>query len=375
MAQLIHQLKQWQENGLLSESQLSAILAFEESKPKNSWALMGFLTLGVGIVVLGIIAIIAANWMEIPDSVKLFSGFALLIGTAAGIYQVRNHPSALLTDGLKAFFGLSCFAMIGLIAQIYHLKGDGYTTGLLWCAITFMLICDAKNTLTPLFWSFILSISVFAGLLINTWAKNNIAEPCSLFIVLITAAFILVRAGSKNSILAKAMNQLVIFIWILGLSLSSMGWFRSGKFIDGEYLFMNFLPQYVISVFIAVAILLESSLKKMEKRFFVASLVLANLLFSLNYAAQTEYLVLIFLSIACMLSFAFFFLSREQPRLFNFMLILISFKVFEVYVRKYGGLLNTGFGLICTGLVIVGLVTAWMKNRHRIEGRLKEWLL
>ncbi|MNL08418.1 hypothetical protein D3C87_1291370 [compost metagenome] len=375
MAQIIHQLKHWQENGLLSEDQLQAILAFEKNKPKNSWALMGFLTLGIAIVVLGIIAIIASNWMEIPDWAKLGTGFAVLIGSAIGIFKLRTNPSLLVTDGLKGFFALSCLAMIGLIAQIYHLKGDGYSTGLLWTAMTLLIISEAKNIFIPLFWNMIFATSVLAGLIINSYAKAYIVEPCSLFVFLLTAVFILLHAFKKDSLITKTMGHTAILTWIIALSFSSVDWYRDGHFGGALFELLNFLPHYLISLFIAIALWNEPSLKKLEKKFFLLGLVMANLLFSLNFMADGGYFLLVAISIVCLLAFAFFFLSREQPRLFNIMLVIIAIKFFEVYVRKFGGLLNTGVGLICTGLVILGIVAGWMKNRQHIEGRLKEWLL
>lgn len=375
MAQLIHQLKKWQENGLLSESQLQAILAYEDNKPKNSWALMGFLTLGFAIVVLGIIAVIASNWMTIPDWAKLGSGFALLIGTAVEIYRLRGNPSILVTDGIKGFFALLCIAMIGLIAQIYHLKGDGYSTGLLWTAITLLIVSEAKNVFIPLFWSFIFGLSTFWGLLVNSFAKTYIAEPLSLFILLFTAISIIIHYFNKESMQAKAMNYAVTLTWVFGLCFSAVRWDFDRPQDIGTFQFPSFLPHYLISIFIAVALYKSSSLKRMEKKFFIGGLALANVLFSLNYLAESAYIPLITISILCLLSFAFFFLSREQNRLFNAILIIIALKFFEVYIRKFGGLLSTGVGLICTGLVLLALVGAWMKNRHKIEGRLKEWLL
>jgi hypothetical protein len=375
MAQLIHQLKHWQENGLLSESQLNAILKFEESKPKNSWALMGFLTLGFAIVVLGIIAIIASNWMNILDGAKLGLGFALLIGTAFAIYRLRDNPSTWINDGVKGFFALLCLAMIGLIAQIYHLKGDGYSSGLLWSVMTLILISEAKNILVPFFWTIIFASSFFWGLIVNPNAKEYIAEPCSLFILLFTVIFLILRHFKKDAVLTRSMGQAVLLIWIFGISFSSVRWYHSGSFHSAEYKFLEFLPHYLISIGIGIALFMDPSLKKMEKNFFLVGLFLANLLFSLNLMVQESYVALIAIGIACLLTIAFFFLSREKSRLFNAILIIISIKFLEVYVHKFGGLLTTGVGLIVTGLALLGLVYGWAKHRHKIEGRLKEWLL
>ena len=79
-------LQQWVQAGLMTIEQQTTLLDFEAKQPQRaSWWLYSFMILGAVIIGLGIISLIAANWSEIPDSVKLGSDFALLTLLAGGI--------------------------------------------------------------------------------------------------------------------------------------------------------------------------------------------------------------------------------------------------------------------------------------------------
>ena len=95
----------------------------------------------VGCVVLGIISLIAANWNEIPDAVKLVCGFGTLFGTLAGVVRYMGTPQKKLFE-LMIFASLGLIlANIGLVGQIFHLNGS--FDGALWLWIVLS---------TPLFW-------------------------------------------------------------------------------------------------------------------------------------------------------------------------------------------------------------------------------
>ena len=80
-------LDQWQQAGLLSSAQHDAILAFEAKQPsRSSWWLYSLMILGAVIIGLGIISLIAANWADIPDVLKLGVDFLLLLALEGSIY-------------------------------------------------------------------------------------------------------------------------------------------------------------------------------------------------------------------------------------------------------------------------------------------------
>ena len=72
----ITKLNQWLQAGLITPAQHANILSFEaeQRQHSNGW-LYSFMILGAAIIGLGIISLIAANWANIPESVKLGANF------------------------------------------------------------------------------------------------------------------------------------------------------------------------------------------------------------------------------------------------------------------------------------------------------------
>ena len=79
-------LSRWQEQGLLTAEQQSAIVAHERDSAavgRGRWVLYGLLMTGGCVLGIGIISLIAANWRAIPGWFKLTTDFALQIGRAS----------------------------------------------------------------------------------------------------------------------------------------------------------------------------------------------------------------------------------------------------------------------------------------------------
>ena len=66
---LLNKLTKWQQAGLIDESTLDAIVDYEQSssQPMVLWAVGG---IGAFAIVVGIISVIAANWLHISDAIK-----------------------------------------------------------------------------------------------------------------------------------------------------------------------------------------------------------------------------------------------------------------------------------------------------------------
>ena len=140
--------KRWLKEGLITEEQKVAILQYEKSsKPHLSYSLYGFLVVAVVSASLGLIALIAANWRIIPSFVKLTLYFVSLGGLsfyAIKTYKI-SHKSQFWFEGLLLFFMLFCLAGIGLIAQIYNIKGEAHHTLFFGLLLPQVLCCYPKE--------------------------------------------------------------------------------------------------------------------------------------------------------------------------------------------------------------------------------------
>ncbi len=147
-------LARWQQAGLIDPATADRIRAFESTRrPQVSTALAFGLVGGFALIV-GIAAMVAANWASIPAWVKLSAhgGInALAVATlgwmlAAGRSKWGREVALLLTAGLTLTF-------LALITQLYQSHGPVW--GLLtlwWLLVTPMLLALARTRLTLALW-------------------------------------------------------------------------------------------------------------------------------------------------------------------------------------------------------------------------------
>lgn len=130
-----HYLQRWRSAGLIDDGAAERISAWEAShrRPLWLWALSGMGALAIG---LGLLAVVAANWEEIPAAAKLAADL-LLTGLCAGFVFVawqrdREWPREL---GALLLFGL-VIGSIALIGQVYQLQSDPWQALAIWLALS-----------------------------------------------------------------------------------------------------------------------------------------------------------------------------------------------------------------------------------------------
>src|SRR5689334_7195082 len=89
MFRLDKSLKEWTKAGLITREQALRINEYESRRPESNWVLSGLLILGVMIIGIGVISLIAANWQQIPNTIKLSVDFVILTVVAWGIVSCR----------------------------------------------------------------------------------------------------------------------------------------------------------------------------------------------------------------------------------------------------------------------------------------------
>jgi uncharacterized membrane protein len=121
---LERKLAQWIAAGLISSDQAAGVRRFEESQRLGAkWVVWGLASVGGLAVVAGIISLIAANWEEIPEQLKLGGGLTLLLALALSAREVGERGDGWIRDLLLLLHQGMILAMIGLVAQVYHLSG------------------------------------------------------------------------------------------------------------------------------------------------------------------------------------------------------------------------------------------------------------
>ena len=141
----------------------------EKLHDENYW-LMILAYFSAFLIGLGIIALVAANWEQIPNNVKLGGAVSLMVVNAAAVIISMKFKKNTLTQVLCGVFAALIMAVIGLIGQIFQLRSDFSGACLLWamCAWPLFLITPRLLWL----WIPLLFVGTKSFTLYNTFAED-----------------------------------------------------------------------------------------------------------------------------------------------------------------------------------------------------------
>ncbi|MEI7899815.1 MAG: DUF2157 domain-containing protein [bacterium] len=139
MRWLEREVKVWENEGLVDAATAERLTAryAAAAAESTSWGRVIFGVLGALLVGLGIIALLAANWGDIPRGVRAGIAFAPLT-FCVGLYGLgvrRGWDSRAFFEPVGVFWGLSIGAGIALISQTYHIPGEVETFVFTWMVL------------------------------------------------------------------------------------------------------------------------------------------------------------------------------------------------------------------------------------------------
>ncbi|TGJ98592.1 DUF2157 domain-containing protein [Leptospira langatensis] len=374
-------LKIWMDAGLINKEQADAIFAFENAK-KIPYAFYSFLALGIVVLGLGVIALVAANWDQIHYSVKLFVSFSVLIGIALLILysERRGFWNSSIRYLLVLLFSALCLANIGLISQIYHTQGKFYEAIALWCGMTFLLLFFYPGRILLHLW-----IAAFGFALFYALADLDMLSGQREYYIYLMAFWLSWVFGAISIFLDKRMESgedrrsilanpflvwyLFYFIYssVLGTFLTAYDSVKETN-LTGNYFTLPF-PWYVPTI-LPLLFLLGGRL--FRKRFSARKLVLFSIsgifLGLLNYPQLTHWAgkfpaIFYFFLAWFPLTFVFF----QSRRWFDLCLTVIGIRFVVAYLEVFGTLLDTGVGLIISGIFILGFSALIFRLREKIR--------
>lgn len=370
---IVKKLETWQQEKLLSAEQVRSILTFERSNHKPMFMyLMAFL--GLFCIGLGAIAIIASNWQLIPANLKLFIDLLVLVTCAGGLYYTRIHNRQMWFEGLTILYALLILGSIGLIAQIYQLQPAGLKAYLLWSALTFPLVFYTCKPIFPLIWLPVVTTSGFDWLSHFAWFEkcSILIERSFPFAISFTGIFLLsfayrflaVNYRTRLSGLLPAMKFWLVFditSLVLMMDFSSVSksvWGGMDNMV--EY---NNLSVIIISVLILGTVVFGYFSSKHNYSRLLTCVLAILLGFSLLYNVFDDVNVLkiygFLLSMSVLGCVVVYALIKSQPKLLNLATALIALRIFIVYIQVFGSLLETGWGLMASGAVFLGIIYLW----------------
>lgn len=366
MAKLDKQVAEWTAKGFITADQAVQITQYESSKPRNSWFLYGTWTLGVSVLGMGVISLIAANWHQIPDMLKLALAFLILTMTALFAYSANKSEKNVIYDVSILAIQVFSLATIGLISQVFHSTGHLYQAILFWCLITLPAALTTNYTFVPFLWTgSFLGTFLYWLSLSDLFGDRYNADQIIIFALspLLTAVFtIFARFARVSEGFLKALQIWVLITAAIGLVIVETwgGLSKNPSQINGSFII------YVLSLLIVSFVSAAKLYSPMQKGLLVSTIVIYMLSLHVPKTWQSTDLILAACTIIELGLLGAFFASQKSRGRFNFLLMLMGARFFILFIQALRGLAMTGFGLILSGILLIALASVWNKRRNQI---------
>ena len=143
-------LESWLRDGLVTPESAKAIRERHglDLPGRGAGPLLAAVLLGIGGLLIGggVIALVAANWQEIPAAAKIGGLFVLLLGLHGASFRMLGEGRERLGHGLLLAACVVFGGGIGLMAQVFHISSSNGLAWLLWSAGTLASAWAAGST-------------------------------------------------------------------------------------------------------------------------------------------------------------------------------------------------------------------------------------
>lgn len=376
MSKLENNLKDWLAQGLISPEQAVRIREHEANKPESSWILSGLLILGAIVIGIGIISLVAANWNQIPNSIKLAGDFLLLAALAFAAIFSWDAKKPIQFEVLLLLFLLVCLASIGLISQIYNTGGQLYQALLFWSLITAAAALAARQIVVPFMWTgaFLAGI-VFTALesvaLRPIFQQNYPAVFMAVPLLCASLTFVSKRWGGEVAATRAFRSWTVIGGLIALLVVELQRQLPVGQVTHG---LIAYYPGYVLAIVAALGVGQNGDYKPIQKILLWITIILFLVPFHFTLfgvKASIAYAIFTILIVGLM---TVFLASVKATRLFQWFLFLLGLRFLFLYFQAMGGLATTGVGLIISGGIVIAMAVFWNKYRKALAVWTERWV-
>ncbi len=352
MFSVARKTQKWVENGLITDEQARRIAVFEQSRKSVLSLFSIVMFLGFFSIALGVAAIVASNWADIPDAVKLVSMFVLLAACAAGSARVRrSHPTA-FTGGML-FYAVLLFAAIGLVGQIYHIKSDTYAAFLFWSALAFPPVLLMNKGFAGYVWDFVFVLSLSG----SPWGVTfwrRVAEwfetPLQGSFLFFALFFALLKIKGARVFVAP------LRAGAFAICAGCLMW--DGLNGDAGFPYVPLAVAAVFALFVAA-----DERDPAARRLLWGGTGLYAVSFLLPVGTWTAYLS----QLAVLLYFIFAACRFGAEKIARLLGVLTAWRILTVWLLLFGSLLHTGTGLIVSGMVILAIACGCYKGDKRLK--------
>lgn len=361
----------WHDVDLIDAATRDRLLAYEaaHARPLALWAVFGIGALAIG---LGLISVIAANWEAIPGQVRLGVHLALIVAALAALFWSEARIAATTPWAAEALLfvtaalGLTFFGHLGqvyqtssplwqplatwlvLFAPLLLLMGRSWPSalavlgGAVWCVWDYADAVIGHSTPTP-------------GTGLIAWAAFVVALPLALAPL---AAWL--RGRSDRHDFWRRLEQVTLAYAVAGASLAAIG--ASMGEVDSDNLTrgaVGMLVSGATAVLTGLGVITARS--GVSGRMAGTIIALSGLVLPLAWGTDHLTVPPAALFMALWIGIAAAALMAGWRGVFQLSVAAIALRLIILSFELAGDLLTSGFGLILSGLLIVGV--AWVAVR------------
>lgn len=362
---------QWHDAGLIDAATRDRLLAYEteHARPLVLWAVFGIGALAIG---LGLVSVIAANWEDIPGLVRLSVHFALIAGLLAALFlreEALADRSPWAVEALvfvTAALGLTFFGHLG---QVYQTSSPLWQPLAVWLALfapLLLLLGRSWPTAAALMGGAMWTVWEYATT-ITGYGADAPGTTLLLWIALITALPVLfapfaawLRGRSIRMHFWRRLEQLGLAYAVGGASLAcalaSLKGFDAGE-LSTEGLSMTVRGGVGLIAGLGVVLARPGISGRMAGAIIAGAGAVLPVAFILDGEIVPAAL-LFFLLWAGIAAAA---LAAEWRGVFQLAVGVTALRLIILSFELAGDLLTSGFGLILSGVMILGV--AWVAVR------------
>ncbi|MBF0421472.1 MAG: DUF2157 domain-containing protein [Magnetococcales bacterium] len=371
MSRLSQRIHEWTQEGLISADQAVAIITYEDNRPKTNRLLYSFMALGAGVLGIGIITLIAANWDQIPHGVKLGVDLTSLLAIAYGLWQQQGRKNSLVWELLLLLFALGCLASIGLIGQIYHASGKLDHALLLWAVLTFPVATLAQRPFLPALWTLCLIAVATYRLLEAPWL--SVSETSRLLLagyglpLTLALLAILLRCLPNTELFAQPLK---LYAWIGGIGMIVAVDIASMFRLSWPWLSSTTWIGITLAAMLIVGISFPRQPALPGKPLLRLMIILFVCFPPLVIGLRLSHWYSALFTLAIFALAATWLVQERSLRWANTLVFLLGARFLILFFTAFGGLIDAGIGLILSGFIILAFVWMW----SRVQGRLLTWM-
>lgn len=371
LGSLKNKFERWRDAGLVTAEQADAILAFEKTR-KSGKLVKDLTNVGILAIILGLALLVASNWNMIPDAAKLIGHFGICGALAALMLKIDGEKHPVGKDACVLLLFGSFLTFIALIGQVFQLHGDLHVTLAFWLALCTPFVWFYGRSYTVMVpWLLVLLATIYMNMLEYLDGDHDMQIVIATVMTFYLPPILILV--SRSFWLARYRPGFVQTFYRLGIILPAvLANLALLLFYENFAMSAHYTLQMVLMALglFAIFFIFRPGTRRDESAtdlwyYLLVSHIVMMLPFALPQLESGVLSAALF--IAYWIFIAWLGARMHAGILTDWAIRLVVLRLFIVYLEVFGSMLQTGIGLIVSGILL--LVVLRYLNRIVAAGR------